>query len=144
MNANAPSGPWGLLLSAWLLALFSTLAVLFIGEVMGQTPCVLCWFQRAFMFPLAVILAVACYRSDFAIWRYALPLAAIGASLALWHSLLYIGLIPQRIQPCSATGPSCSDANMTIFGGVPLPVLAFGVFMAIAILLLIIRRRAAQ
>ncbi|UVJ43630.1 disulfide bond formation protein B [Pseudomonas sp. LS1212] len=144
MTTKAPSGPWRLLLLAWLLALFSTLAALFIGEVMGQAPCVLCWFQRAFMFPLAVILAVACYRSDFDVWRYALPLAGIGALLALSHSLLYAGLIPQRIQPCSATGPSCSDANMTILGGIPLPLVALGAFVLIAILLLIIRRRTAQ
>ncbi|MGA4480981.1 disulfide bond formation protein B [Ectopseudomonas hydrolytica] len=144
MGNEAPSNLWGLLLLAWLLALFSTLAALFIGEVMGQAPCVLCWFQRAFMFPLAVILAVACFRSDFAVWRYALPLAVIGGLLALGHSLLYAGLIPQRIQPCSATGPSCSDANMTILGGIPLPLLALGAFVAITILLLIIRRRITQ
>lgn len=144
MTTKTTSGPWGLLLLAWLLAMFSTLAVLFIGEIMGQTPCVLCWFQRAFMFPLAVILAVACYRSDFTVWCYALPLAGIGALIALGHSLLYAGLIPQPIQPCSATGPSCSDANMTIFGGIPLPLLALIVFVLITILLLIIRRRSSQ
>lgn len=144
MSNEVSSNLWGLLLLAWLLALFSTLAALFIGEVMGQAPCVLCWFQRAFMFPLAVILAVACFRSDFAVWRYALPLAVIGGLLALGHSMLYAGLIPQRIQPCSATGPSCSDANMTILGGIPLPLLALGAFVAITILLLIIRRRTTQ
>lgn len=144
MSNEASSNLWGLLLLTWLLALFSTLAALFIGEVMGQAPCVLCWFQRAFMFPLAVILAVACFRSDFAVWRYALPLAVIGGLLALGHSLLYAGLIPQRIQPCSASGPSCSDANMTILGGIPLPLLALGAFVAITILLLIIRRRISQ
>ena len=67
---------WNLLLLTWLVALVSTLSALFIGEVMGQAPCVLCWFQRAFMFPLAVILAIASYRSDFTVWRYALPLTA--------------------------------------------------------------------
>ena len=50
---------WPMLFAAWLIALVSTLAALFIGEVMGQAPCVLCWFQRAFMFPLAVILLIA-------------------------------------------------------------------------------------
>ncbi|MBA4742591.1 MAG: disulfide bond formation protein B [Azoarcus sp.] len=144
MTTKALSGPWGLLLLAWLLALFSTLAVLFIGEVMGQTPCVLCWFQRAFMFPLAVILAVACYRSDFTIWRYAVPLAGIGALFALGHTLLYAGLIPQRIQPCSATGPSCSGVDMTILGGIPLPLLGLIAFALITILLLVIRRRSPQ
>ena len=59
----------------------------------------------------------------------------------MYHSLLYVGLIPQEIKPCTATGPSCSGAEMTIFGGVPLPFLALGVFAAIIILLLYIRRR---
>lgn len=141
MNPQPSGMPWNLLLLTWLVALVSTLSALFIGEVMSQTPCVLCWFQRAFMFPLAVILAIACYRSDFAVWRYALPLTAIGAALAFVHTLLYAGLIPQPIQPCAATGPSCSGAGMTLFGVVPLPAIALFAFFLIAILLIIIRRR---
>ena len=144
MTLQPPSMAWNLLLLAWLVALVSTLSALFIGEVMGQAPCVLCWFQRAFMFPLAVILAIACYRSDFGIWRYALPLTAIGAALAFAHTLLYAGLIPQPIQPCTAAGPSCSGAEMTVFGVVPLPVLALFAFILIAILLILIRRRTTQ
>ena len=41
---------------AWLLALGASLAVLFIGEVLGQMPCTLCWYQRIAMFPLVPIL----------------------------------------------------------------------------------------
>lgn len=81
---------------AWGIALVSTLAALFIGEVMGKTPCVLCWFQRAFMFPLVVILAVGCYTSDFGVWRYALPVTVVGWLIALYHSLLYFGAIPEH------------------------------------------------
>ena len=79
--------------------------------------------------------------SDFNVWRYALPLAIIGSLFALAHSLLYVGLIPQPIQPCTATGPSCSGEGMTIFGGLPLPFLSLAIFVAIIILLLLIRRR---
>ncbi|WP_186318007.1 disulfide bond formation protein B [Marinobacter maritimus] len=144
MTNTSQTIPWGLLLTAWLLALVSSLSAIYIGEVLGQAPCVLCWFQRAFMFPLAVILAVACYYSDFNVWRYALPLAVIGSLFALAHSLLYVGLLPQPIQPCTATGPSCSGARMTIFGGLPLPFLSLGIFVAIIILLLEIRRRISS
>lgn len=142
MSPQSSTAIWKLLLSAWGVALISTLSALFIGEVMGQAPCVLCWFQRAFMFPLAVILGVACYRSDAEVWRYALPLAGIGAVLALVHLLLYLGLIPQPIQPCTATGPSCSGAGMTIFGSVPLPAVALFAFVLITVLLILVRRRA--
>ena len=73
------------LFAAWAVALIATLSVLFIGEVLGQTPCVLCWYQRAFMFPLAVILGIAAWRADFGIRIYAISLAAIGAGIALYH-----------------------------------------------------------
>ncbi|MGV8843863.1 MAG: disulfide bond formation protein B [Pseudomonas sp.] len=132
--------PWGMLIAAWLLAMIATFAALFIGEVMGKTPCVLCWFQRIFMFPLAVILSIACYRADFSVWRYALPLAVIGWMIALYHGLLFIGVIPEEIKPCSA-GASCSGADMLIFGSVPLPFVSLAAFTAIALLLALIRRR---
>ncbi|GLK90390.1 disulfide bond formation protein B [Pseudomonas turukhanskensis] len=140
MTTKRSSNTWWLLLAAWLLALASTLAVLFVGEVMGQAPCVLCWFQRAFMFPLVVILGVACYLNDFSAWRYALPVAATGWLIALYHSLLYSGVITESLKPCGA-GPSCSGADMTILGGLPLPLLSLGVFTLIIILLIQIRRR---
>lgn len=127
-------------IAAWLIALLATLGALFIGEVMGQSPCVLCWFQRAFMFPLAVILTVASYRADAEVWRYAVPLAVIGWLTAFYHILLYSGVIPQNIQPCGA-GPSCSSAHMTIFGGTPIPLLSLGAFTAIIAFLILARWR---
>jgi disulfide bond formation protein DsbB len=139
-QTHGSTNPWGLLLAVWLLAMASTLAALFIGEVMGKTPCVLCWFQRICMFPLAVLLTIACYRSDFAVWIYALPLAVIGWAIALCHSLLFIGLIPEDLKPCSA-GTSCSGADMLIFGNLPLPLISLIAFSAIVLLLILIRRR---
>lgn len=142
MSAMLPPRAWTPLFLAWLVALAASLAVLFIGEVMGQAPCNLCWFQRAFMFPLALVLAVGLLRSDAAAWAYGLPLAVGGALVALFHSLVYTGIIPEAIRPCTATGPSCADANMTILGGLPLPMLALGAFAANAALLLLSRRRS--
>lgn len=139
-QAHTSTNPWGLLLAVWLLAAASTLAALFIGEVMGKTPCVLCWFQRIFMFPLAVLLTIACYRSDFAVWIYALPLAVIGWGIALYHCLLFVGVIPESLKPCSA-GTSCSGADMLIFTSVPLPLISLAAFTAIVLLLVLIRRR---
>jgi disulfide bond formation protein DsbB len=130
---------WLMLLLAWLVALVSTLAVLFIGEIMGQAPCVLCWYQRAFMFPLAVVLGVACYRSDPGVWRYGLPLAAFGGAIAAYHTLLVAGIIPQPLVPCGE-GISCTSEDMMVFRVVPIPLLSVGAFAAIAILLLLVRK----
>lgn len=126
------SGETALVL-AWVLALSATLAVLFIGEVLGQAPCTLCWFQRAFMFPLAVILGFGFWWQDRTIGRYGVVLALGGAAVAAWHMGLYVGLIPERIQPCTASGPSCTDDNQLIFG-VPIPLMALFTFLMIAIL----------
>lgn len=118
---------------AWIIALVASLAVLFIGEVMGQTPCVLCWFQRAFMFPLAIVLGFGLWWQDRKVGRYGVILALGGAAIALWHMGLYVGVIPERIQPCTATGPSCTDENQLIFG-IPIPLMALAAFGIIGVL----------
>ncbi|MCG7362976.1 disulfide bond formation protein B [Roseomonas sp. ACRSG] len=130
---------WAILFAAWALALIASLGALFIGEVMGQALCSLCWHQRTFMFPLAVLLAVACYRSDTGIWRYVLPLATIGWLVAGWHSLLFYGVVSEAIQPCAASGPSCSGDAMML-GWAPLPMLSFLTFSAILILMTLLAR----
>jgi len=139
-RVSSQSRTWWLLLAAWLVALSATLGALFIGEVMGETPCLLCWYQRIFMFPLALILLIACVKEDAGIWRYALPLALIGAGFALYHSLLYGGIIAEPIVQCGA-GPSCSGANMSLFGWLPIPFLSLIAFSAISIFLFLARRR---
>jgi disulfide bond formation protein DsbB len=133
---------WALLFAAWAVALLSTLGALFIGEVMGQTPCLLCWYQRVFMFPLAIVLGVASYAADQAVWRYALPLAGVGWMIAAYHNLLYAGVIPEAIQPCGV-GPSCASADLNLIGVIPIPLLSLGAFTAIAVLLILIRPRVA-
>ena len=130
---------WRPLGAAWTIALLSSLAVLFVGEVMGQAPCDLCWFQRAFMFPLAIILGIAAFKSDRAVIPYGLALAAGGSLVALYHSLLYAGVIPAPIVPCTG-GPSCSGESMAI-GGVPLPLPSLTAFALILTLLLNFQRR---
>lgn len=120
---------------AWLVALAATLGALFVGEVMGREPCVLCWYQRMAMAPLAVILTVACLASDPGVRRYALPIAVIGAAVALWHSLLFLGLAPETVRPCTRDGPSCTDRDQTLLGVLPLPLLSLAAFLSIATLL---------
>ena len=118
---------------AWTVALAASLAVLFIGEVLGQAPCDLCWFQRAFMFPLAIILGLGVWWQDRTVGRYGIALALAGAAVALWHFGLYVGFIPEQIRPCTATGPSCTDDNQRVLG-VPIPLLSLLAFVLIAAL----------
>lgn len=121
------------LAAAWVISLAATLGALFIGEVLGQTPCVLCWYQRIAMFPLVLILGAGLYHATPTAAFYAKLLAWPGLLIAFWHVGLYFRLIPEAIKPCGQ-GPSCTDAKMTILQ-VPIPLLSMAAFAAILILL---------
>jgi disulfide bond formation protein DsbB len=126
---EAPSRNWTLLFLAWLIAAISTLSALFLGEVMGYTPCVLCWYQRIAMFPL--------FPFDPRVVRYALPLVIVGWGLAVFHLALIAGWVPETIKPCQ-TGVPCSDVKVVWFGFVTIPLLSVLSFSALAGLLLAI------
>jgi disulfide bond formation protein DsbB len=125
-----------LLAFAFLIALTATLGALFIGEVLGQMPCTLCWYQRIAMFPLVPILGMALWRGDGMARLYALPLVLAGLALAGWHSGLYLGFIPEVVAPCTKGGPSCSGPAQIILG-LPIPYLSLAAFAAILVCLIL-------
>lgn len=127
---------WTFVFMAWLVASVSTLSALFLGEVMGYTPCVLCWYQRICMFPLVLILASGLFPFDRRVVRYALPLALAGWLLAMFHWGVSSGLVPESATPCSQ-GVPCSVEQVVWFGFLTLPmlsVLAFSVMIALLLL----------
>ncbi|HQR75960.1 MAG TPA: disulfide bond formation protein B [Burkholderiaceae bacterium] len=130
---------WTLLFVSWLIALASTLGALFFSEVMELAPCVLCWYQRIAMFPLALMLGIALLPFDARVVRYALPLAVIGWAIALYHCLLYWGVVPKELVPCGQ-GADCTSAQMELAGFVTIPLLSLLAFSAIVFLLLVVRK----
>jgi hypothetical protein len=50
---------------AWIQACIATLGSLYFSEIMHLVPCTLCWFQRIFMYPLTLILAVGILRREY-------------------------------------------------------------------------------
>ena len=48
-------------------------------------PCVLCWYQRIFMYPFVLWLGIAVAKKDYRIASYSLPIATIGACISLYH-----------------------------------------------------------
>jgi disulfide bond formation protein DsbB len=128
--SESPATPWGLLFLAWLVALLATAGALFLGEVMGKTPCVLCWYQRIAMFPLVLVLGIGLLTADPSSTRYAWPLAVAGLLVAVYHVLLYWGLVDTALSPCVA-GSSCSDRTSQALGWMPIPLLSAVAFAAI-------------
>ena len=134
---------WTILFICWVLVAAATLGSLFFSEVMELPPCSQCWVQRIFMFPLAIILLVGLFPLDRQVVRYALPLAAIGGAVALYHLLLQVGIIPESAAPCRQ-GVSCSEAQLEIFGFVSIPMLSLLVFAGVTGLLWSLKRRQSS
>jgi len=134
---------WRILLLAWLVAVTATAGALFIGEVMLMTPCVLCWYQRIFMFPLAIILGLACYSDDRRGAVYALPLALGGSAVAGYHTLLVAGVVSKDWIPCGA-GVSCADQKLDILNGIQIPWLSLIAFLLILTLLTAYLRKTSK
>ena len=134
---------WTILFLCWLLVTVSTLGSLFFSYVVGFAPCVLCWYQRIFLFPLVILLAMGLFPFDKSVVKYALPLAIAGWLTALYHNLLYSGIIPESIQPCSQ-GVSCTEKYIDLFGFITIPMLSLLSFSTIISLLIYLQRRTSQ
>ena len=131
---------WGLLFAAWLLVLVSALVSLFFSDVMEFAPCALCWYQRICLFPLVIILARGLFPLDLQVVKYALPLAVAGWLLAAYHNLLYVGIVPESMQPCSK-GVSCTEDYLEFLGFLSIPLLALLSFTLLTGILFVLRRR---
>jgi len=143
MNASDPGGTgysadraWTLAFLAWVIASASTLGALFLSQVMGIAPCVLCWYQRIFMFPLVFVLAAGLFPFDARLVRYALPLIVAGWLIALFHVLVVAGVVPENIRPC-AQGIPCKDQAIEWFGFLTIPLLSLIAFSLIGVLLIL-------
>jgi len=138
-GTNHPDRHWTILFVCWLLVLGATLGSLFFSEIMELPPCSLCWYQRIFMFPLAIILLMGLFPFDVKVVRYALPLALAGCAVALYHTLLHLGIIPESAAPCRQ-GVSCSNAYLDLFGFVSIPMLSLLAFSIVVVLLIVLKR----
>jgi disulfide bond formation protein DsbB len=123
---------------AWSISLVAAIGSLFFSEVMGLPPCVLCWYQRIAMYPLVLIIATGIVKRDARMRAYALPLCLAGLAVSVYHNLLYYGVIPESLTPCSE-GASCTERQIEWLGFVTIPLLGLASFVAVALCLLFYR-----
>lgn len=114
------------------LAAVAALGSLYFSEVLHFAPCVLCWYQRGFMYSIIPIAIVGIVENDKNVHRYILPLAVLGGIVSLFHTLLYYGIIPEAAAPC-IQGVSCTTRYISWFGFISIPLLSlitFGLIIA--------------
>ena len=121
------------------VSLLSTLGSFYFSEILGWALCSLCWYQRVLVISLVLILAVGIIFRDTKCYRYILPVSVLGTLVALFHNLLYWGVIPESAVPC-ANGISCTAANLAIAGFVTIPFLSLIAFALITTLVLMYKK----
>jgi len=115
------------------IALAGALGSLYFSEIMGLTPCVLCWYQRIALYPLVIIFSVGIIKKTYEAWSYAISLIVAGLVIGFYQLLLVYGLIKESSTTCSF-GVSCAKVDWTLFGFINIPLLAFLAFIVLLIL----------
>ena len=120
---------------AWGVAVVATVGSLFLSEVADFTPCLLCWVQRGFMYPLAVALGFDAARRS----RLVTVWAIAGSLVSTYHYA--IEQVPGFAESdfCTPTIP-CSFVWVEKFGFVTIPFMAMCGFLGIAALSTTYRR----
>ena len=121
---------------AFLISLAATLGSLYFSEILKYTPCVLCWYQRIFIYPQVFLFGVALWKKEKTrIWAYSGVLSVVGAIIAVFQ--YYIQVVPKPLVtiPCSLAGSaSCTETFVTYFGYITIPIMALTAFLSLLIL----------
>lgn len=119
---------------SFLVALGATGGSLFYSEIAGFAPCLLCWWQRVFLYPQTILLFTAFIKKDENMRFHSIILSGVGALIALYHTFIQFG--GASIIPCSATGPSCTVLYFLEYGYVTIPTMSLTVFVLILLFML--------
>ena len=123
--------PWPLL-AGCAVAVAAVAGSLYFSEIRHFEPCLLCWYQRILMYPLAVITGFALITRVSVIAWLVLGAAVVGQAVAAYHVLLQKTSWFSSATTCG-TGPSCAIPYIDWFGIVTIPMLSLMAFMLIAI-----------
>lgn len=114
-------------------ASIATLGSLYMSNILGWTPCRLCWFQRIFMYPIALLFLISIILGRRKVSDYTLPLSILGFATAVYHYLIQF-LAQVQASGCSITQVSCEAKYTIYYGHISVPLMAAAAFAAIAIL----------
>ena len=123
--------PWPLL-GGCAVAVTAVAGSLYFSEIRHFEPCLLCWYQRILMYPLAVIMGFALITRVSVMAWLVLGAAVVGQAVAAYHVLLQKTSWFSSATTCG-TGPSCAIPYIDWFGILTIPMLSLMAFMLIAI-----------
>jgi len=127
------------------------LRVLFVGaavgsliysEILNFAPCILCWYQRLAIFPLAILSFTTNLAKSTLLRLQVLILGSAGLAVALYHK--YLEIFPNSSSSvCGPDGVSCTVLYVYEFGYITIPMMSLTVLLA-GILLSLVASRFPQ
>lgn len=122
------------LLFSFIVAFAAMCGSLYFSEIAKFVPCELCWFQRIFMYSMAVFLLVALLSGDKKnenYRKYALTFSIVGGCISVYHYAI------QRISMLSFScsgGVTCETVYSMGFGYITIPMMALTAFLLIIVM----------
>lgn len=128
------------------VALSATLGSLFYSEILGYTPCTLCWYQRILMYPQVLLFGVAMLSHARDVFKYTIALSLVGFSIAVYHYIVQIFNITTN---CVAPGGrelieeagQCTTRFVFDYGFLSIPFMAAVAFALILLISLLALRK---
>ena len=121
-----------LLLFQFLISLSAIFGSLFFSEILKFPPCDLCWYQRIFIYPVALIVLTGVYLNSKDTNKFIAPLAWLGLIFSIYHNLIYYKII-KVIVPCNETAP-CTAQHVNYLGFITIPLLSLAAFFVLVLL----------
>jgi disulfide bond formation protein DsbB len=115
-----------------LISTAATLGSLYFSEILGFTPCKLCWSQRIFMYPMPILSLTSLYKKTKDIFFYTLVMGLLGVIISGYHYLLQQNVTPSLFCEGPGSQISCGEIYFKYFGYITIPWMSFSAFLIIA------------
>ena len=124
------------LMFIFLASFAAVFGSLIYSEVFKFELCVLCWWQRIFIYPVFIISFIAIWKKDKNPFQYINPLMFLALLFSLYHN--YLILVAQKTSsffcvPTSITG-SCSDRYVEVLSIIDIPFMALSIIIFILVI----------
>lgn len=131
--------------AAAAIATTSMLGSLYMSEIANFDPCRLCWIQRFFMYPTALILIAAIFTKNAALKWVAFILSTAGLGVAIFHryeQFVYDPLAGHEGGFCDPLNP-CGLPWVQEFGFITIPTMAGIGFAGVMAMIILNTRKTA-
>lgn len=132
---------YGITLSV-LLVFGAVVASLYYSSIANFTPCVLCWYQRIFIYPQLVLFVVALARKTRDVLPYTIALSIVGGAIAVYQVI--IERLPTLAAVCAPDelATSCGTIYVEGFNYITIPVMGLTIFVLLLLVAGIMKKEA--